>query len=267
MIELAANERLLDELQQALSANPRIEQVLVSRRTLRDALTGLLEDKVNAAELVEWANLVEQHNDEIAYESGFRQLIADFIFRLSTPEINKPIDKDLCRVMIDELATGSIVDPPSGPDEHNERAVGAISAKHRVPICLLSVGMASGLFLLLGLHRHTAHILGRWYFGVSVTFALFFAALVLICLRGRFSRARWMFPVCIAISYAAAIAAYLTYFSVWEHERTIDTLKHFGIVDFLTMLLFGPTIALVWVFGALVGICFLLLQRSVLKYL
>jgi hypothetical protein len=42
MIELAATERLLDELQDVLSKHPGIEKILVSRRTarVRDALPG-----------------------------------------------------------------------------------------------------------------------------------------------------------------------------------------------------------------------------------
>jgi hypothetical protein len=103
MIELVANERLLDELKHALPNNPGIEEILVSRRTLHNALTSFLAGKTDRAELAEWANLVELHNDEIAYELGFQRLIATLVFRLSTPEITEPIDKDLCRQMIAEL--------------------------------------------------------------------------------------------------------------------------------------------------------------------
>jgi hypothetical protein len=103
VIELTASERLLDELQDVLSKNPGIEEVLVSRRTLRNVLTSFLDGKIDRAELVEWANVVEQNNDEIVYEAGLQQLIATLVFRLSTPEINQPIDKDFCRQMITEL--------------------------------------------------------------------------------------------------------------------------------------------------------------------
>jgi hypothetical protein len=103
VIELTAIEGLLDELQDVLSKNPGIEEALVSRRTLRNALTSFLDGKIDPAELVEWASVVEQHNDEIVYEAGFQQLIATLVYRLSTPEINEPIDKDLCRQMIAEL--------------------------------------------------------------------------------------------------------------------------------------------------------------------
>jgi len=104
MIELTASEGLLDELQDMLSKNPGIERVLVSRRTLHNALTSVMNGEIDPVHLVEWANLVEQHNDEIAYEPGFQQLIATHVFRLSTPEINEPMGKDLCRQMIAELA-------------------------------------------------------------------------------------------------------------------------------------------------------------------
>lgn len=99
MIELAARERLLEELRDVLGK----EQILVSRRTLYHALTSFLDGKVDAVELVEWANLVEQHNDEIVYETSFPQFIATFVFRLSTPEINGSIDREVCRQMLAEL--------------------------------------------------------------------------------------------------------------------------------------------------------------------
>jgi hypothetical protein len=134
--------------------------------------------------------------------------------------------------------------------------------KHRVLICLLSVGMASGLFLLLGLQRHAVRLLGHWYFGVATLFAILFVGLSLACLRGRFSKVRWVFPVCLAISYVAAIGAQLAYFSIWESTRTTNALKHFGIADFVATQFLGPTIALVWVLGVFTGVLFLLLQRA-----
>jgi hypothetical protein len=103
MIELAARERLLEELRDVLSKNPGKEQILVSRRTLYHALTSFLDGKVDRVELVEWANLVEQHDDEIVYETRFPQFIATFVFRLSTPEINGSIDREVCRQMLAEL--------------------------------------------------------------------------------------------------------------------------------------------------------------------
>ena len=105
MNELLANDRPLHEIQDVLSENPATGEVLVSRRTLRNALIGFLSGKNDATELTKWANLVEQHGDEIAYEPGFQELIATCIFRLSTPEINEPIDEKLCQEMIGAIAS------------------------------------------------------------------------------------------------------------------------------------------------------------------
>ncbi len=103
MTELLANDLPLLEIQDTLLKKSEAGAVLVSRRTLRNVLISFLNSKTGASELTEWANLVEQHNDEIAYEPGFQELIATSIFRLSTPEINAPIDAQLCREMIVEL--------------------------------------------------------------------------------------------------------------------------------------------------------------------
>jgi hypothetical protein len=104
MTELVANDRPLLEIQDTLSKKPATGAVLVSRRTLHNALSSYLDRKIGAAELIGWANLVEQHGDEIAYESGFQKLIATCIFRLSTPEINQPVDEKLCQELIGAIA-------------------------------------------------------------------------------------------------------------------------------------------------------------------
>jgi hypothetical protein len=104
MIELLANDRALHEILDVFSKTVAIEEVFVTRRTLRNVLISFLNGKIDATELTAWANLVEQHGDEIAYEPGFHKLIATCIFRLSTPEINEPIDEKLCREMMGEIA-------------------------------------------------------------------------------------------------------------------------------------------------------------------
>jgi hypothetical protein len=63
------------------------------------------------------------------------------------------------------------------------------------------------------------------------------------------------------MSYASAIAANLVYFSIWEPERTINTLSRFGIADLILVELFGSMLALVWAFGAFVGFFCLVFQR------
>jgi len=111
MIELVASGRLVEELRDALIMHPGIEQVVVSRLTLRNALTAALEARIQVDELVAWARLVELQADEVRYETGFQRDIATFIFRLATPEINPRISLELCKEMIRELEVAS----SSGP--------------------------------------------------------------------------------------------------------------------------------------------------------
>ena len=141
----------------------------------------------------------------------------------------------------------------------------SVSVICRALICLLSVGLGCGTFWLLGLHRHVEKLLGQhWYNGVTWTFVPIFTALILLALRGRFVKARWLLPICIALGYVAAIVAYLFYFGIWEPERTFNSLKHFAILPDLTvLLLFIPTMSLAWLLGAIVGIFYLALERLV----
>jgi len=102
MVELMANGGLLAELQGLVSQQLAPDQVLVSQCTVRNALTRFLEGKIEVTELVQWANLLEAY-DQVAYESGVERRLANFVFRLASPEINEPIDKAVCRRMLLEL--------------------------------------------------------------------------------------------------------------------------------------------------------------------
>jgi len=127
---------------------------------------------------------------------------------------------------------------------------------------LLSVGLGCGLFLALGLQRHTEKLLGRWY-GGSASIFQFFGALIILSLRGRVVKARWLFPICIGLSYVAAIIAYLSYFIIWEPERAANMLAHVAILPDLTTLLLMPIVTLAWLLGVFVGIFYLCLERLV----
>jgi hypothetical protein len=131
----------------------------------------------------------------------------------------------------------------------------------RALICLLSVGLGAGLFLLSGAHQHTERMLHRWYAGAAITFLTVFVVLVALILRGRFVRARWLFPVCIALACAAAIIAYLGYFSIAEPARMANTLKHWRLHDLQVVLFIVPFISLSWMLGAFVALFYLCLHR------
>ena len=136
-----------------------------------------------------------------------------------------------------------------------------ISDKRPMLICLLSVGLGSGLFLALGLHRHTEKLFGRWYGGLSLIFLSLFAALVVLSLRGRVVKARWLFLICIGLSYVAAIIAYLSYFAIWEPERSANMLAHVATFPDLKILLLIPILTLTWIFGVFVGMFYFCLER------
>jgi hypothetical protein len=104
MNELSANEQLLSEVKDRLAKYVGPEQVLLSRRSLRNALNSYLAGRVNETELIEWAGLIE-FSDEVVYEPGFVKLIANVVFQLATSEISGPITPDQCREMIAKLDT------------------------------------------------------------------------------------------------------------------------------------------------------------------
>ena len=140
-------------------------------------------------------------------------------------------------------------------------------AKYRVLICLLSVGLGCGVFLLLGLQRHAEKLFGSWYSGLAWIFLSLFTALTVLILRDRFIRVRWLFPICIVLSYVAGIVANVVYFAIWEPVRLTNALTQNPIYVFLMVQLFIPTAALVWLFGAFVCVFFLSLERLARKFL
>jgi hypothetical protein len=101
--ELQADRNLREEIEQLLSRHTVENPIIVSRQTIRIALQRFLENEYDVGELVEWANLIEAY-DQVQYESGFEQLIADVLFSIASPEINEPLTADSCRRLIGRLA-------------------------------------------------------------------------------------------------------------------------------------------------------------------
>jgi hypothetical protein len=54
------------------------------------------EGVLSGERIQEWAEILEM-NEHIDYEPGVEEAIADVLFRLSTPEINKPISQAVAR--------------------------------------------------------------------------------------------------------------------------------------------------------------------------
>ena len=62
-----------------------------------DRALGLCEEgRVSAEQLRDWADLLEM-NEYVDYERGSEGMVADLLFRLSTPEINEPITPAVVR--------------------------------------------------------------------------------------------------------------------------------------------------------------------------
>ena len=114
---------LLGELRDLLSTHPGKDSLLVSNHTIHNLLTGFRAGRISASEIRDWAIQVELHNDEIVYETGYTQTIADVVFRLSTPEINGPLDKSSCDEMWSGFLFKNVIEP-CGP-----------SPAHRCPCC------------------------------------------------------------------------------------------------------------------------------------
>ena len=107
MPELRANKNLRDEFQQLLLRCSPGDPIVVSRRTLRAALRRFVENEIDVGDLVVWANLIEAH-DQVQYEPGFQKLIADVVFCIASPEINEPLNAEMCHRLMDGLRLARI---------------------------------------------------------------------------------------------------------------------------------------------------------------
>src|ERR1051326_209050 len=103
MSELTARKNLREELERLVLASSLENPVIVSRQTLRIALQRFLARELEVDDLVGWANLLEGY-ELIGYEPGFEKQIADVVFRISTPEINAPLNHESCQDLLSQLS-------------------------------------------------------------------------------------------------------------------------------------------------------------------
>lgn len=101
MSELQASGDLLVELERLLSHGAGTP-IIVSRHTLRTALSRFLANEIDLADLTNWAGALELE-DQARYEPGFEKLIASILFCLATPEINEPVNSDVARNLLRQL--------------------------------------------------------------------------------------------------------------------------------------------------------------------
>ncbi|MDQ6713731.1 MAG: hypothetical protein M3Z28_11170 [Candidatus Dormibacteraeota bacterium] len=66
--------------------------VTLTRGDARNALDRYLDGAISTEELEQWANAIEGR-DDIGFESGSEELLKDFVFQISTPEITRRLGK------------------------------------------------------------------------------------------------------------------------------------------------------------------------------
>jgi hypothetical protein len=127
----------------------------------------------------------------------------------------------------------------------------------------LSVVIAYAGLTISGAWEPAAKLLHRWSHGVLIAFLLIFAVSMFLTLRGRLVNSFWMIPISAALGYPAATLAYVVYFAAFDPQRLLNSLGYGQTSDVLILLLFlGPTVSFAWLFGAIAGVVFFLLERA-----
>jgi len=79
-----------------------VELLLLTRRQVSDRLRGYLDGLLTAADLETWANTVECRED-IGYESGAEELLAEFLFEVANPVLSNEISTAVAADWISRL--------------------------------------------------------------------------------------------------------------------------------------------------------------------
>lgn len=75
----------------------------ISIRDLETALEAYICGKVSVTSIVDWANFVEL-SDEVDYEEGKEDAIADALFIISNPEMNGPLSIEIAKDLLSGLS-------------------------------------------------------------------------------------------------------------------------------------------------------------------
>lgn len=67
-------------------------EVILKKQHLTKAMQDFINDKISKKGLEDWAELIEGR-DSVEYEEKYRDKISNVLFLISTPEINKSINK------------------------------------------------------------------------------------------------------------------------------------------------------------------------------
>jgi hypothetical protein len=138
-----------------------------------------------------------------------------------------------------------------------------MSEKRRILVCLLSVLLASGVIAISDGWQPGAKLLHIYYPGVLTVFLFSYSLVMYAIARSRLIESYWLIAVTTILAYPVAFFAYIIYFAAFENELFVNIFRRIDIVlgVLLMSFFFVPTISLAWLFGALVGIIFLALNR------
>ncbi|MFJ3791326.1 hypothetical protein [Kitasatospora sp. NPDC090091] len=113
LVDLVSWRGKLDDLvRSARSADPSAHAV-VDRAAIEVALANAVSSLVTYAELTAWAQAVHFH-DGVDIEDGHEDLVAQFLFEASTPELFEPIAPEFCQRWLDRLRISLAKSPGAG---------------------------------------------------------------------------------------------------------------------------------------------------------
>ncbi|MFB7469707.1 hypothetical protein [Kitasatospora sp. NPDC056184] len=101
----------LDDLVKAANrADPSSPCAIVDRAAVEAALAKAAGGLVPLGELTTWAHAVHL-SDGVDIEDGHEDLVTQFLFEASTPELFEPITPEFCQRWLDEVRV-SLANPP-----------------------------------------------------------------------------------------------------------------------------------------------------------
>ncbi|MGW4380414.1 hypothetical protein [Kitasatospora sp. NPDC004531] len=100
----------LDDLVRAARGTDPSARAVVDRAAVEAVLARAVGGAVARAELTAWAQAVHLH-DGVDLEDGHEELVAQFLFEASTPEIFEPVTPEFCRRWLDLIGTSRAKSP------------------------------------------------------------------------------------------------------------------------------------------------------------
>jgi len=79
---------------------------VLTREVLKDKLHRMMRGELSPTDLTGWADSIE-FDERVSYEPGFESLIAQVLFEISAPEINRSLNEKVCADLISMLAIGN----------------------------------------------------------------------------------------------------------------------------------------------------------------